>query len=175
MDEFLRLSDLLRPGYSATLGQANGTELGQHFKISAGAVPKFITNIYSKYLGTRSSTANQAMMDFIPGYRLIHVEELLHEWQVVHHRHDQPTCFPFLANYSSDHICWCNGEIVDSSSEQDSPELLHQSEASFFQTIEEFYRQKVYFLDADGYLDYDFDEQGRIGAALNPGVGYWLE
>ena len=29
------------------------------------------------------------------------------------------------------------------------------------------------FLDADGYLDYDFDKEGAIGARLNPGCEWW--
>ena len=45
----------------------------------------------------------------------------------------------------------------------------------FFETICAFYQFNVYFLDTDGYLDYDLELEGTIGAEINLGIPYWLE
>ena len=52
---------------------------------------------------------------------------------------------------------------------------MHDSVELFFKTIIAFYTQDVFFLDKDGYLDYDFEKEGIIGAAYNPGIDYWIE
>jgi hypothetical protein len=39
--------------------------------------------------------------------------------------------------------------------------------------VRQCYADGIYFLDADGYLDYDFDKEGAIGARLNPGCEWW--
>lgn len=38
-----------------------------------------------------------------------------------------------------------------------------------------FYHKDVFYLDEDGYLDYDFEKEGLIGAAYNPDIEYWME
>ena len=53
--------------------------------------------------------------------------------------------------------------------------VMHNSLEKFLETICEFYKQGVYFLDSDGYLDYDMNREGIIGSAINPGVKYWTE
>jgi hypothetical protein len=45
----------------------------------------------------------------------------------------------------------------------------------FPETICAFYKGGVYYLDDDGYLDCDFDKQGKIGAILNQDIDYWIE
>ena len=50
---------------------------------------------------------------------------------------------------------------------------IHNSPQKFFETVYEFYKQNVYFLDADGYLDYDFNIEGIVGSNLNPDISYW--
>ena len=42
-------------------------------------------------------------------------------------------------------------------------------------TIIACYKEKIYFLDDDGYLDMDFDEEQLIGQKYNPGIDYWFE
>ena len=53
--------------------------------------------------------------------------------------------------------------------------LLHKSLEEFLETICEFYKQGVFFLDDDGFLDYDMDKEGEVGALFNPDVAYWSE
>lgn len=38
-----------------------------------------------------------------------------------------------------------------------------------------FYLSGVFHLDEEGFLDYDFEREGIIGAEYNPGIGYWSE
>ena len=44
-----------------------------------------------------------------------------------------------------------------------------------FETIIAFYTENVFYLDDDGFLDYDFEKEGVIGAIHNPDIEYWLE
>lgn len=53
--------------------------------------------------------------------------------------------------------------------------LIHKSIDKFMETICEFYRNAVYFLDSDGYLDYDVEKEGAIGSKINEGIPYWVE
>lgn len=52
---------------------------------------------------------------------------------------------------------------------------MHNSVELFLETIIAFYHKDVFYLDEDGYLDYDFEKEGLIGAAYNPDIEYWME
>ena len=52
---------------------------------------------------------------------------------------------------------------------------MHRSLETFFETVIAFYQEDVYFLDNDGFLDYDFEKAGAIRKTLNPGITYWTE
>jgi hypothetical protein len=70
-------------------------------------------------------------------------------------------------------VCWDNGKIVTVNHDSESEYLLHKTEKDFFETICNFYVENIYFLDEDGYLDYDFERYGEVGKKYNPGIEYW--
>ncbi|WP_079508789.1 hypothetical protein [Mesobacillus jeotgali] len=85
---------------------------------------------------------------------------------------------PFLANYSSDFICYVEDKFDKgyiSLFLHDDPKLIimHRSPIKFLKTINEFYKKNVFFLDEDGYLDLKWDKEGKLGLALNPDAEYW--
>ena len=125
-------------------------------------------------------------MDFIPGFRLIHVDELQSEKKTLDAilaGRDISTygvMLPLLANYSSDFVCYLKTNTHDEQiglvmHDNDSVDIMHSSIGDFLSTLCAFYEKGVYFLDEDGYLDSDFDKEGEIGCALNNGLEYWLK
>lgn len=126
-------------------------------------------------------------MDFLPGYRLIHIEGLEKEYHTllqlleledVYEAQIEMT-IPLLADYSSSHIFYAktadNKEAIFHFAPDDGLQKMHNSIELFFLTIIAFYTKNVFYLDNNGFLDYDFEREGIIGAALNPGIEYWLE
>ena len=184
--EFISLSDKMRYGYKDSLGAAYQaweqiiTNINQ-------SVPEVFREIYSRFAGTHRNTKQQKLMDFIPGYRLIHIEELEDEYNALSrmmetddlHKNRIEVVIPLLADYSSDYICYVkkrdNTEAIFTYSPVDGLVELHSSLERFFETIIAFYKENVYFLDDDGFLDYDFERAGVIGEKYNPGIRYWTE
>lgn len=183
--ESLKLAEQLRPKFIKSLGgKVDGwKDVFRNLNIS---IPDLFTAIYSNVSGIKRDISQQDLMDFIPGYRLIHISEFIHEVDNMRSVLRDEKCMeyetvlPILANYSSDFICYCKrttGEELICSLMNDIGELIvmHNSLEKFLETICEFYKQGVYFLDSDGYLDYDMNREGIIGSAINPGVKYWTE
>ncbi|MFZ6644028.1 hypothetical protein ACO0LL_30235 [Undibacterium sp. TC4M20W] len=183
--DFLALSDQTRPGYRESLGRGLPRLEAEHrlksiFE-SPADIPELVLELYCQVDGTLRDVADQKVMDFIPGYRLIHIDELEEEFQkfMAILRPSRHHNFPFLANYSSDFVCIEsepeNRENKIGSFLHDDPqsELMHSSAEDFLTTVIAFYRENVYFLDADGFLDYDFDKQALLGNRLNNGILYW--
>lgn len=184
-NEFLALCDQSRPGYRESLGRGLPRLEVEHrlktiFK-SAVDIPELVLEIYCQVDGTLRNVADQKLMDFIPGYRLIHLNELEEEFQklIAIVGSSQVHNFPLLANHSSDSVCIesrsGNNENSISSFLHDDPqfELMHLNAEDFLKTVIAFYRENVYFLDPDGFLDYDLDKQGLVGERLNNGISYW--
>jgi hypothetical protein len=178
IEEFLKLSDHLRPGYSASLGPPDPKWKAKLGVSKGSALPSLLSVVYATVSGTRRDIADQSLMDFIPGYYLIHIDETAHAREVLATRKSRVELFPFLANYSSDYICVTGGpkqEIRDVMHDWSGSEVMHKSSELFLCTLCEFYRRAVYVLNTDGYLDCDFEAAGACGAELNPGVKYWRE
>lgn len=183
--EFLHLSAQLRGNYPASLG--NKKENWQYIvSLLDLNIPKLYQVIYGNVSGTKRDIREQEMMDFIPGYRLIHIDELLDEKKnldsimVNYKNKGYEIIIPLLANYSSDFICYVrtiNGEekVVSLFHNDCELILIHNSVEKFLETICEFYTENIYYLDEDGYLDYDFVREGEIGAKINEDISYWLE
>lgn len=180
-EEFLALSTQLRSGYLKSIGEKNDSWIDLFHEISDD-IPELFRVIYSKVSGTKRGIREQALMDFVPGYRLIHICELGEESAGLNEMyHDKAqTVIPFLANYSSDYICYCRtnlGNEYIGAISHDNPEmeLMHETVRKFFETICAFYKRNVYFLDSDGYLDYDMESEGEVGAEINSDIPYWME
>ncbi|MBC2582896.1 SMI1/KNR4 family protein [Clostridium sp. DJ247] len=183
--DYLAFSAQLRPSYPASLAEKKDNWKYIVSMVDSN-IPRLYQVIYDNVSGTRRDIKNQKLMDFIPGYRLIHIDELLDEKKSLDkmiassNGIDNEIIIPLLANYSSDFICYLrtvNGDEIIVNLFHDDCEvvLMHKSVEKFLETICEFYKENVYYLDDDGYLDYDIIKEGEIGAKLNNGVSYWLE
>ncbi|OKP74627.1 hypothetical protein A3842_20450 [Paenibacillus sp. P3E] len=183
--EFLQLSAGLRPNYIASLG-SGGTAGGPAISDIVPAVPGLLEAIYSQVSGTSSNEEEPSLIEFIPGYRLIHIQEYAQEIQVLRSILEEKgysgggTVLPVLTNYGSDFICYLQSEdgterICDLLHDYGDLVVMYDSPEKFLETLCEFYKQDVYFLDEEGYLDCDLVLEGEVGAALNPSANYWSE
>lgn len=183
--ESLSLSELLRPQYTRSLGTMvnNWEDVFKKLNIS---VPELFRAIYGNVSGTKRDIKEQKFMDYTPGYRLVHILEIIQEKDNINSIItdekflEGEIVLPILANYSSDFICYYkrrNGEENICSLMNDSGELvlMYNYPEKLFETVCEFYKQGVFFLDADGYLDYDMYKEGIVGSAINHGIPYWTE
>ncbi|TVY02061.1 SMI1/KNR4 family protein [Cohnella terricola] len=179
-NEFIELSNELRPDYRASLGTATGNWTDV---LQLSYTPNFYEVIFSTVQGTKRDVCDQRLMDFIPGYRLIHIDEFVSEKQnldnILNVQTDVAFVLPILANYSSDFICYVemlNGEgcICTLLHDEGELEVVYNTPEKFLETINEFYKQQAYFLDDEGYLTYDLELEGNIGAKNNPNVNYWV-
>ena len=105
-DEFMFLSKKLREEYPKSLGGKvdNWEEILQ---LLDNDIPMLYQVIYSKVSGTHRDIKQQELMDFIPGYRLIHINELNYEavtLKSIYKDYDAKVkkVTPLLTNYSSD-------------------------------------------------------------------------
>ena len=76
--QFMFLSMSLREDYSKSLGEkADNWEEILH--LLDNNIPMLYQVLYSQVSGTFRDIDQQELMDFIPGYRLIHINELINE------------------------------------------------------------------------------------------------
>lgn len=183
--EYLELSAELRPGYIASLGQASAGSSAAISKF-APEIPALLQAIYDSVLGTSSEEEEPSLIEFIPGYRLIHIAEYGQEVEVLSGILQEKgyagggLVLPLLTNYGSDFICYYRSEdgveqICDLLHDYGDLVVMYDSPEKFLETLCEFYKQEVYFLDEEGYLDCDLVAEGEVGAALNPDAKYWSE
>lgn len=181
---YLKLSAGLRPDYPASLG--TGTEGSADITALVPDAPEVLKVIYSRVAGTSSGEEEPSLIEFIPGYRLIHIAEYEQEMQVLagilkEKGYDGGgQVFPLLTNYGSDFICCHRSEagrevICDLLHDYGDLAVMYDSPEKFLETLCEFYKQEAYFLDEEGFLDCDLVKEGEIGAQLNPQAEYWSE
>lgn len=183
--EFLERSAQLRPGYPASLGKAPAGGSGALAALTP-EVPKLLQAVYDTVLGTGGGEEDPSLVEFIPGYRLIHIGEYAGELEMLSGILQEKgytgggVVLPLLTNYGSDYICYYKSEdgveqICDLLHDYGDLVVMYDSPDTFLETLCEFYKQEVYFLDEEGYLDCDLVREGEVGAALNPGAKYWSE
>lgn len=184
--EYFSLSEKMRNGYRDSLGIAN-PKWNEILSQITDVIPEVFQSIYKNVSGTYKNIENQKYMDFVPGYRLIHITELKKEYHVLSQmlitddvcRTKIRTIIPLLADYSSCYICYAvinnKEEMIFHYSPTEGLQKMHTSVELFFKTIIAFYLNGVFHLDEDGFLDYDFEKEGAIGAKYNPGVDYWTK
>ena len=181
---YLELSVGLRPNYTASLGI--GPEGSPAITDLVPDAPELLKVIYSQVAGTSSEEEEPSLIEFIPGYRLIHIAEYEQEMQVLAGILEEKghsgggSIFPILTNYGSDFICCYRSEdgsevICDLLHDYGDLVVMYDSPEKFLETLCEFYKQEAYFLDEEGFLDCDLVLEGEIGAALNPDAKYWSE
>lgn len=181
--EYLKLSADLRPDYIASLGKGDNEE---KLTVIVPEAPELLKAIYSIVSGTSSEEEEPSLIEFIPGYRLIHINEYEAEMKILTgileekgHQVDG-VILPILTNYGSDFICYYKStdgveRVCDLLHDFGDLIVMYESPEKFLETLCEFYKQEVYFLDEEGYLDCDLVKEGEVGAALNPDAKYWSE
>jgi hypothetical protein len=84
---------------------------------------------------------------------------------------------PLLRNYSSDfyvldsqahHICLLNHDDAEIN-------VLYDNPLNFLETLVQNYEEEVYYLDDDGFLDYDSDKEYEVARKMNPEIEFWKE
>lgn len=142
-DEFLSLSDKMRKGYRNSLGNSYPTWENFFTKITP-LIPEVFQMIYGKAAGTYRDIANQKYMDFLPGYRLIHIEELEKEYHTLLQLLELENVYeaqiemtiPLLADYSSSYIFYAktddNKEVIFHFAPDDGLQKMHNSIELFF-------------------------------------------
>ena len=186
LEEYIKLSEELRSGYEYSLG-GKKPEWQKLIKNIYEDIPPLFYEIYSRWSGTIRNIENQKYMDFVPGYRLIHIEELNKEYEnLTQLLESDDTCeeqmeiiIPFLADCASSYICyvrtWSKNEYIYIYSIEEGLSCMHSSIKAFLDTIIAFYANGVYFLDKDGFLDYDYEQEGIIGMKYNNDIQYWCD
>ncbi|WP_316842616.1 hypothetical protein [Pedobacter gandavensis] len=175
--QYIDLSNVFRYEYKSSLGEASNDLLPNTFSSGLRA-------IYSIVKGTKYEIEDQSLMDFLPGYLLIHIDEYPHfikKLNAILSDENKGKYFPLLVNYSSDFYALKENdrkerlEVYLVNHDELEPIKIYNSLEIFFDTLIECYKEKAYFIDEDGYLDVDFEKAELIGQKLNPENEYWLE
>ncbi len=176
MKKFLAKSEELRSGFIESL-EAPKTNLEVKWREHVDVVPALFQEIYEVCDGTSPDIEKQVYWDFLPGYRLMQIDEVLTRYEQEFVGTEFEMCIPFLKDFSSSYyacqVCDKGERIIFIS--EDGVEVVHDSVDDFWDTVIAFYDEGVYFLDDDGYLSYDYEKEGDVGQKYNPKVGYWRE
>jgi hypothetical protein len=177
--EYLEKSDELRDGYKESLLPVNN-DWNKILLDLMGEIPDLLKVIYSNVSGTLYEIEDQKLMDFVPGHLLVHISEYKKSYEnlfevLTDHEIDDKF-YPILQDYSSNFIALKaeTNEIYGVSPEE-GVILMYKTPLKFFETLNDFYSKEVYFLDEDGFLDYDFELESEVGKKYNPEIQYWNE
>ena len=174
---FLNKSENLRKGYINSLEKADVNFKKKWLKCFS-YIPYFFEEIYSVCNGTKREIKEQAFFDFVPGYRLMQIDEILDIYLKefkINKKYDN--IIPFLEDYSSCYYAYATNKNKESIVlvEDGKTEIIHSEISKFWQTIIAFYDEQVYFLDEDGFLSYDYVKEGKVGEKYNADIKYWKE
>jgi hypothetical protein len=167
--DIIHLADADRPGFAVAIGLGQGPD-----EAATAAVPDQLRATFGTCAGTLRSTV-QKLMDLVPGYRLIRRTELaaareayLRAWP------EYPGHVPFLADFSGAYyvVDLTNSRVLIVSPEE-KPKAVATDVEKFWATVARCYRERAYFTDEDGFLDYDSDRVAAIGAEMNPSCDFW--
>lgn len=172
---FLDKSEEMRSGYKSSLEPAD-SDFKSKWTERFERIPELFEEIYSVCGGTSPDISEQSLFDFLPGFRLMQIDEILEAYEnEFKDCEDFDAVIPFLADYDGGYYAYAEKDgteciIIIS---EEGMEIIHADIDSFWKTIIAFYDEGVYSLDEDGFLSYDFDAEGEIGEKYNPGVDYW--
>ena len=174
-DVFLCKSEKLRKGYVKSLETVD-VNFGKKWLKHFAYVPTFFEEIYSVCNGTKQDISEQNFFDFLPGYRLMQVDEILDSYEQTFKRlSEYDKIIPFLTDYAGCYYAYAinKGEESIVLLTDEGIEVIHSTISDFWDTIVAFYDENVYFLDEDGYLSYDYEMEGEVGKRYNNDVSYW--
>jgi hypothetical protein len=176
LHEVIELASRSRTGLADAIGlrRPDGSRAISHARVS---VPGSLQDIYAVAEGTRRDIADQSLMDIVPGYRLVHYDELDLTRRQFHSVWPELKDYvPFLADYSGCHYLLGTADgIVGHLDREEGFAKVSSSLEAFWKTVRQCYVDGVYFLDADGYLDSDYEKEGALGTRLNPGCEWWTD
>ena len=173
---FLEKSAVIRKMYIENLDKADPgfkEKWLKHF----GYLPRFFEEIYNVCNGTYAEIEEQVYFDFIPGFRLMQIDEIIQKYQEEFKNcREFELIIPFLADYGDFYYAYVRRKGIESIAyiSDEGMEIIHNDISSFWKTIIAFYDENVYYLDEDGYLSYDFEREGEIGRKYNIGISYWM-
>ncbi len=172
---FLSKTENMRNGYLKMLDSPDidfKEKWLKHFSL----LPDFFKEIYSICNGTKPEINEQIFFDFIPGFRLMQVDEIIEKYEKEFIDNTEfKIIIPFLADYASNYYAYAIKNDIEYIVfvEDYEIEIIHSDIDSFWKTIIAFYDEDVYYLDEDGYLSYDFGKEGDIGRKYNSEIDYW--
>ncbi len=177
-DKLLIKSEILRPGYVASLGNGVGEDAAKLIGNMLGKldekIPYGVCEIYGKVKGTEHQISEQKYMDLVPGYRLIHINEI--EEAVTHIHSAGYGIFPILADYSGNYfgINYKNDEFCAVRIAEPDPVIrVSNNLDSYINTLVSIYNANGFHLDDYGLLESVFEIEGDIGKRMNIGYEYW--
>jgi hypothetical protein len=170
------VADQQRPGYATSIGY---TATGSFKPVD---LPTILDSIFCYAVGTPHEITEQALMDFVPGHRLMLAAEIprtrdqLDSFYGIDDLFNVQDRTPFLANYSSDYYLTASDDTgafwLDHSG---GTSLVSPNLGTFLETTLHCYQQGAYALDSDGFLELDDDLEHQIALSLNPGCEFWLD
>lgn len=174
INDFFEKSESLRPGFIQSLCDRN-PKYKDILRSNISDVPDMLYELYAMSDGTDKNIKQQRYFDFLPGYRLMHTEEVVYAYNEFKDLKKYDLIIPFLNDFSCSYYAYvksnCKEFIVLISDA--GIDVLHNSVMDFWKTINAFYDENVYYLDDDGYLSYDYDLEGVIGKKYNNEVSFW--
>lgn len=176
-EKFLQKSGEMRKGYIKSL-EPPDKNFREKWRKQFPHIPAFFEEIYAVCNGTKRDISEQMYFDFLPGVRLMQVDEIIEDYERDFKDFDEyGVVIPFLENYGGEYYAYaaagdreCVVLLMDGEIEE-----IHYTVGDFWKTVIAFYDEGVYFLDEDGYLSYDEEREGEIGSRLNEKISYWKE
>lgn len=177
LEEYLKYSESLRKGFIESLGTPVPDALQTLKAAIGGEVPRLLQEIYTTVAGTQENEVADELIDFIPGFQLIHINQWVDEYEFLKEEMGE-NLLPILKGEEGAYYVLhaITGEIlilfVDEFKLQD---VIFHDDTHFLQTLIANYQEHVYFVDKDGWLDFDDDKEVKVAQRINPDVDYWGE
>ncbi|MCM1166670.1 MAG: hypothetical protein NC401_11755 [Ruminococcus sp.] len=176
-EKFLQKSEEMRGGYIKSL-EPPDKDFREKWLAVFSEIPAFFEEIFTVCDGTRRDISEQIYFDFLPGVRLMRVDDIIEAWERDFKGFDEyGVVIPFLEDYGGEYYAYalagereCVVSLMDGELEE-----IHYTVGDFWKTVIAFYDEGVYFPDEDGWLSYDEERESEVGSRLNEKISYWKE
>ena len=154
IQSFFDKSENLREGYLQSLQQPN-LELLANFKETFPNISVMFSEIYSFCNGTPAEIKSSTFFDFIPGFRLMQLEEIFAKYKDLSNlSKDFTFILPFLTDDSDCFYSYAFNTSVEKIVyvSDTTAEIIYDSVEDFWTAINASYKDKIYSLDEAGFL-----------------------
>ena len=162
--------DLLQPGLSEDSARAEAKSLP--FEL-----PNALRALYGWRNGTREG--DRRWCEFHPGFTLLSLQDAVVHYQSQHKAGPRwpKTWLPILSNDGGDYeLVDCTlpdlTPVINSKFDGD-PKASHGSLLAYAKTTLSCYNEGIFTVDADGFVDADFDKWWVHARKLNPDAAKW--